>query len=750
MTVERLYRLLPTDLVPASIAKRLQLDPLRLGALLGAIGLLVAFVTVLHELVTVTGDPRQLRYVAAGALLSATFFARYIRPRTALGVGFAALAIGLSIYLSAADVGFQPRGVLIDSLRLGTGMSVLQIDEATVWALSVTPAPIFLAWYFALRRRYGVSALVGSAAVGFFVLTGDADPTVTLLAVVAAAAMLGFGDLERGEGTVGTAEYLVPILVVMIVTPLFVSVIPAGGAPVGLNTGSGSGVDSSADRTMAGAVVETGDELDVVGSIRLSTDVHFTIRADRGQYWRTESYDRYTGDGWVKAAESSGGNEFRPAEEPTLDINQTVRVETRTTTMPASWRPFAVESDSIERSNIDTGATLRSERPLTSGEMYTVSSSVPNSTEDELRAAGSDYPSDIEETYTQLPSDVPDRVHERTEELVADAEDPYEATVTIEQYLRENKGYSLAVRRPDGDIADAFLFEMDAGYCTYFATTMVAMLRSQGIPARMAVGYSTGQQVGNDTWVVRGTNAHAWVEVYFPDNGWQTFEPTPPSDLVETQAETLETTREFAQEFDNPAFDTEQSWDVPPEGITAAEGDGAGAEPDPESESESESESSDRSDGEGDIQEGAITEETDTDGIGDEEVADSDDELIPSFPSTERLAVIALAVLGLGIWIRRSLYAQRLLQRVRSRYLPRADPATEIERAFERMLLLLERRYRQRRQGETVREYLAAIEPDSRVHRIAAIRERARYRGDVSEAMADEAVRLVDTLSENT
>ncbi len=65
---------------------------------------------------------------------------------------------------------------------------------------------------------------------------------------------------------------------------------------------------------------------------------------------------------------------------------------------------------------------------------------------------------------------------------------------------------------------------MDEGYCVYFATTMVTMLRTQGIPARMTVGYTSGQRIDENQWVVRGLNSHAWVEVYFPDQGWVQFD----------------------------------------------------------------------------------------------------------------------------------------------------------------------------------------------------------------------------------
>lgn len=718
--------------VPMGTDRRLS----RITALFGAVGTILATLIVLVELVTVTGDPRQLVYPALGAFFAATLFARYVRPRVALGVGVSTFVVGLIVYLLVAGIGYQPRGILADLINFATGMSVLEIQETTTWSLSVTPAPVFLTWYFALRRRYGVSALVGSLSVGFFVLTGDASPTVTLLGVASVTVVLGFGDLEGNEGTVRTAEYLLPILALMVLTPLFVSIVPGGAAPSALDRGGGNGFESAEDRTLSGAVVETGDDIDVAGSIRLSADVQFTVQAEQGRYWRTGSYDRYTGDGWIKAANAPAENELRAADGSTARVNQTFLTETETTTMPAAFRPVAFESESIDRSEVETGVTLRPERPLTEGETYNVSSSVPDPSPDELRTAGTDYPTEIEERYTQLPSDYPDRVDEATEELVADADDPYAASVTIEQYLRENKEYSLDVEEPEGDVADTFLFEMEAGYCTYFATTMVTMLRSQGIPARMAVGYSTGQQIANDTWVVRGYNAHTWVEVYFPDSGWVAFDPTPQGPLIQTQAEELENVRTVAEEFDRQEFDTQASWSVPPEGIEPEAANASGTQTPAGALNATEG---------GDIQ--TESPAFGIQALGNEEAAEGNDGAFSSLPPFEEFGLVIVVTLGAVAGARRSLYVQSVLKRVRVRYLSRTDPETDIEHSFERMLLILERRYRKRDRGETVREYLADIDPDPRAHRVLKLRERARYRGEISEAMAAEATRLVDDVA---
>ena len=89
-------------------------------------------------------------------------------------------------------------------------------------------------------------------------------------------------------------------------------------------------------------------------------------------------------------------------------------------------------------------------------------------------------------------------------------------------------------------MADTFIFEMEEGYCEYFATAMTTMLRTQGIPARYTVGYTTGQEIDDNTYEVRGMNAHAWVEVYFPEVGWVRFDPTPGGERLEAQQDALE------------------------------------------------------------------------------------------------------------------------------------------------------------------------------------------------------------------
>lgn len=103
----------------------------------------------------------------------------------------------------------------------------------------------------------------------------------------------------------------------------------------------------------------------------------------------------------------------------------------------------------------------------------------------------------------------------------------------LEQYLVSQYEYTLDVLGRGGDSAiEAFLFQDRRGHCELFASSMVLMLRSQGIPARLVTGFLGGQQNRlEDYFMVRQSNAHAWVEAYLPNLGWTVFEPTPPSGL---------------------------------------------------------------------------------------------------------------------------------------------------------------------------------------------------------------------------
>src|SRR5579864_8712307 len=146
-----------------------------------------------------------------------------------------------------------------------------------------------------------------------------------------------------------------------------------------------------------------------------------------------------------------------------------------------------------------------------------------------LRAASTDYPQEIRDVYLQLPN-VDPRIPELARQITARALTPFDKTVTVENYLRSRFTYTLNLTgKPGDDPLAHFLFETHAGHCEYFASSMAIMLRALGIPTREVNGFLPGEynDLGED-YIVRASDAHSWVEVYFPGTGWLTFDPTPP------------------------------------------------------------------------------------------------------------------------------------------------------------------------------------------------------------------------------
>jgi transglutaminase-like putative cysteine protease len=143
------------------------------------------------------------------------------------------------------------------------------------------------------------------------------------------------------------------------------------------------------------------------------------------------------------------------------------------------------------------------------------------------------YPSEIQRRYMQLPDNHDRRIDELAAEVTRGAATNVEIARRIENHLRTAYGYTLDLRRvDDGDPVADFLFNTREGHCEYFASAMVLMLRSRRVPARLVNGFQTGEynEVA-DVYTVRQSDAHSWVEVYFPRQGhnglWVAFDPTP-------------------------------------------------------------------------------------------------------------------------------------------------------------------------------------------------------------------------------
>lgn len=249
-------------------------------------------------------------------------------------------------------------------------------------------------------------------------------------------------------------------------------------------------------------------------------------------YWRAQTFDRYNGHVWsnftAPGQEYPAGAPLYPDLEPLLENSRLVRQQVE-------------RLQGLGGTLFVAGDLLGADQPLsvswrgagdlaearTDSNIYLAESRLPFVTVEQLRQAGSDYPASIQR-YLALPDDLPQRVSDLAISLTLGLPTPYDRAEAIESYLRQFP-YTLDVPGPpvDQEVTDYFLFDLKRGYCDYYATSMVVLARAAGLPARLVIGYTSGGfDELNRRFVVRGVNAHAWAEVYFPGVGWVEFEPT--------------------------------------------------------------------------------------------------------------------------------------------------------------------------------------------------------------------------------
>jgi transglutaminase-like putative cysteine protease len=163
------------------------------------------------------------------------------------------------------------------------------------------------------------------------------------------------------------------------------------------------------------------------------------------------------------------------------------------------------------------------------GETYRVIGSLAAPRASGLRADANLYPEWVRKRYLQLPDSLPPSIGELARTIVAGAPTAYDQAVAVTAWLRTNILYQRVTSQPpsDRDPVEWFLLDARVGFCDYYASAEVLMLRSLGVPARLATGYAQGEfDPETDSYFVSELDAHAWPEVFFPSYGWVEFEPT--------------------------------------------------------------------------------------------------------------------------------------------------------------------------------------------------------------------------------
>ena len=374
-------------------------------------------------------------------------------------------------------------------------------------------------------------------------------PAETRLLVPAESRIFRIGNEPRATSNLEAKRFpLVAVvlfcLILIFALPLFLVVPRAGSAAISrAGTGFTNFIGFSENVTLG-----------ELGTLKQNAEIVMRVRVEDSQpardhafKWRGVALDAFTGRGWKRS------NEARRSEQKTSErgfyqlgttaaldrlTHQTVFLEPiDSTVLFAAPRAIAVQGD-FAFLRIDAEGSMQSRRHDFERIVYKVISDTNDPDPDALRRDLRPYPVAYTR-YLLLPASVDPRVASHANAMIvnADARNRYDAARAIESQLQEDYGYTLEMKAGGPDPLADFLFRVKAGHCEYFSTAMAVMLRTQGIAARVVNGFLPGEyNEAADAYTVRQSDAHSWVEVYFPEtNSWVTFDPTPAAGRIESQ-----------------------------------------------------------------------------------------------------------------------------------------------------------------------------------------------------------------------
>ena len=284
-------------------------------------------------------------------------------------------------------------------------------------------------------------------------------------------------------------------------------------------------------------------ELGEIGAIKRLSTVVMHVQADdltpaRGLKWRGIGLTTFDGKSWsnrnlLSTKVSRRRNftfrpeVFHPSQPPEM-LRYTITLQpVASDALFLALQPLEL-SGQFRTIEVDETSSVYLRFGSSSLVRYTALSDVAEPDPYSLRTASGPIPPLIEETYLQLPP-VDPAVRQMALDVTQNETSAYDKARAIETYLQTSYGYTLDLPpgMPDDPIA-YFLLDIRRGHCEFFASAMAVMLRSLGIPTRIVNGFLQGSfNEISGQYTIRGSDAHTWVEVYFPGYGWVTFDPTP-------------------------------------------------------------------------------------------------------------------------------------------------------------------------------------------------------------------------------
>ena len=498
------------------------------------------------------------------AIATAGHLAAYALRRVKLPFLLSFIAITLFTYLLATF--FQARQTLTFGLPLGRTWSFVWQEVSSSWGLLgdvVPPLPLnsgfgfvglisigliaFLADAFAFRFAGRVESLIPSTIIFVVLSSVGIDRNRAILttlwvatAIISVAILRLRNQLSRssrlfgyrpGQTTMLSVSYIAILAIVASVIALVIGPrIPGANEESWLSNNSG----------------KAGPQLDPLVDIRgrlndPSDEVLFSVASESPSYWRSTSLPDFDGTTWTISQDlldSAGGqlSDITTISEvgvAATDVIQLVTIQS----LAGSFAPIAdrpMQLRSATRSLFyepESGTLLVSKEGLNRNDNYQIVSTIVVPSADTLRMSTSSSPPDDE--YLQVPENEEiARLQPVVAEIIAGATGNYEKLLAIQDYFRNNFTYSLDVPASTSATATLEFLDRRTGYCEQFSSTFALFARLIGIPSRVAIGFTPGEQspIGTSNvqlFNVRSQHAHAWPEVWFDGIGWVLFEPTP-------------------------------------------------------------------------------------------------------------------------------------------------------------------------------------------------------------------------------
>jgi transglutaminase-like putative cysteine protease len=325
-------------------------------------------------------------------------------------------------------------------------------------------------------------------------------------------------------------------LAIAVIAPLFVPGLTAHALSDLARTGSGDGTGAGGGQIAINPFTQLADRLKQPTPTRL-----FRVSSNRPDLYnlRLMVLETYTASGWerrnLRAGNSAEGRLSTPLYQPDLTITQedyhvtiTMDAAYNGDALPTAYYPTLIDGITSDWHYDSRNAVLQNPTARANSQKYTIDGFNAIPTEAELRLANGDIPAEVASRWGSK-DNIPDEVLRTVTEITKDATTPYERARALNDYFRDGThGFLYSTQTAPGNSGSALVDFLRAkrGYCEQFASALGIMLRAAGIPSRVVIGF-LHPGGGDGNWDVSSSDAHAWVEGYFPGVGWAQFDPTP-------------------------------------------------------------------------------------------------------------------------------------------------------------------------------------------------------------------------------